>query len=192
MPVDPIPINHMANPDQHRQSTPNKDFMRLMMETLHQSMLQAQSERTAAAAHIARLEEATILLSVKTEEAPRTATPSHGLDSGTPEGRAHAQKKRCAAAARHFRKACRGCTPFPAGCTPSIGVQPCQTGVQSLHACLEGVQSLHALRTGVQALHACWLTSNCAAHKPATKLNHPDPQANDRPRLTDTHQTQPS
>jgi hypothetical protein len=77
MPVDPIPINHMANPDQHRQSTPNKDFMRLMMETLHQSMLQAQSERTAAAAHIARLEEATILLSVKTEEAQRTATPSH-------------------------------------------------------------------------------------------------------------------
>ncbi|PLW27623.1 hypothetical protein PCASD_21168 [Puccinia coronata f. sp. avenae] len=77
-------------------------------------------------------------------------------------------------------------------CTPSIGVQPCQTGVQSLHACLEGVQSLHALRTGVQALHACRLTSNCAAHKPATKFHHPDPQANDRPRPTDTHQTQPS
>ncbi|PLW42894.1 hypothetical protein PCANC_17745 [Puccinia coronata f. sp. avenae] len=95
-------------------------------------------------------------------------------------------------------------------CTPSIGVQPCQTGVQSLHACLEGVKSLHALRTGVQALHACWLTlSNQEAYvsqprpvpleltwarvqKPATKFNHPDPQANDRPRLTDTHQTQPS
>ncbi|PLW54775.1 hypothetical protein PCANC_03693 [Puccinia coronata f. sp. avenae] len=28
--------------------------------------------------------------------------------------------------------------------------------------------------------------------KPATKFNHPDPQANDRSRPTDTHQTQPS
>ncbi|PLW12839.1 hypothetical protein PCANC_19201 [Puccinia coronata f. sp. avenae] len=59
-----------------------------------------------------------------------------------PKGRAHAyphaQKKRLHAIR-----------------TPSIGVRPCQTGVQSLHACLEGVQSLHALRTGVQALHAC-------------------------------------
>ncbi|PLW54699.1 hypothetical protein PCANC_11650 [Puccinia coronata f. sp. avenae] len=41
----------------------------------------------------------------------------------------------------------------------AYGVQPCQTGVQSLHACLEGVQSLHALWTGVQALHACRLTN---------------------------------
>ncbi|PLW04582.1 hypothetical protein PCASD_00976 [Puccinia coronata f. sp. avenae] len=41
----------------------------------------------------------------------------------------------------------------------AYGVQPCQTGVQSLHACLEGVQSLHALQTGVQALHACRLTN---------------------------------
>ncbi|PLW17073.1 hypothetical protein PCANC_11849 [Puccinia coronata f. sp. avenae] len=40
----------------------------------------------------------------------------------------------------------------------AYGVQPCQTGVQSLHACLEGVQSLHTIWTGVQALHACWLT----------------------------------
>ncbi|PLW04725.1 hypothetical protein PCANC_28570, partial [Puccinia coronata f. sp. avenae] len=54
-----------------------------------------------------------------------------GLDSGMPKGR----------------------------CTPSIGVRPCQTGVQSLHACLEGVQSLHALWTGVQALHTCRLTN---------------------------------
>ncbi|PLW26614.1 hypothetical protein PCASD_25541 [Puccinia coronata f. sp. avenae] len=76
-PVDPIPIAHMANPDQHRQSTPNKDFMQLMMETQHQSMLQAQSERTAAAACMACLEEAILLLSLKTEEAPHTATPSH-------------------------------------------------------------------------------------------------------------------
>ncbi|PLW48673.1 hypothetical protein PCANC_15482 [Puccinia coronata f. sp. avenae] len=67
----------MANPNQHHQSTPNEDFMRLMMETQHQSMLQAQSEQTAAAACMARLEEAILLLSVKTEEAPRTATPSH-------------------------------------------------------------------------------------------------------------------
>ncbi|PLW38496.1 hypothetical protein PCANC_12480 [Puccinia coronata f. sp. avenae] len=72
-----------------------------------------------------------------------------GLDSGMPKG----------PAARRFGKACRGCTPFPAGCTPSIGVRPCQTGVQSLHACLEGVQSLHALWTGVQALHTCRLTN---------------------------------
>ncbi|PLW13199.1 hypothetical protein PCANC_20627 [Puccinia coronata f. sp. avenae] len=50
-----------------------------------------------------------------------------GLDSGTPEGRAHAyphaQKKRRAAAARRFGKACRGCTPFPAGCTPFARLQ---------------------------------------------------------------------
>ncbi|PLW24101.1 hypothetical protein PCANC_28882, partial [Puccinia coronata f. sp. avenae] len=25
-------------------------------------------------------------------------------------------------------------------CTPTIGVQACQTGVQSLHACLEGLR----------------------------------------------------
>ncbi|PLW07305.1 hypothetical protein PCANC_26990 [Puccinia coronata f. sp. avenae] len=31
-----------------------------------------------------------------------------------------------------------------------------------------------------------------SAHKPTIKFNHPDPQANDRPRPTDTHQTQPS
>ncbi|PLW23197.1 hypothetical protein PCASD_14825 [Puccinia coronata f. sp. avenae] len=60
----------------------------------------------------------------------------------------HAASERRAEAARHshaFNKR-------------AYGVQPCQTGVQSLHACLEGVQSLHALRTGVQALHACRLT----------------------------------
>ncbi|PLW24897.1 hypothetical protein PCANC_28172 [Puccinia coronata f. sp. avenae] len=142
-----------------------------------------------------------------------------GLDSGTPKGRAHAYP--------HAQKktACSRCTPLRKGVQRlhafnrrAYGVQPCQTGVQSLHACLEGVQSLHALWTGVQALHACRLTSNCAAHvslsnqeayvsqprpvpleltwarvqKPATKFNHPDPQATDRPRPTDTHQTQPS
>ncbi|PLW39038.1 hypothetical protein PCANC_22573 [Puccinia coronata f. sp. avenae] len=41
----------------------------------------------------------------------------------------------------------------------AYGVQPCQTGVQSLHACLEGLKSLNALRKGVQALHACQLTN---------------------------------
>ncbi|PLW38518.1 hypothetical protein PCASD_13754 [Puccinia coronata f. sp. avenae] len=86
---------------------------------------------------------------------------------GTPEGHAHAYP--------HAQKktACSRCTPLWKGaqrlhalprrlhaiCTPSIDVQPCQTGVQSLHACLEGVQSLHALWTGVQALHACRLTN---------------------------------
>ncbi|PLW35053.1 hypothetical protein PCASD_16166 [Puccinia coronata f. sp. avenae] len=69
------------------------------------------------------------------------------------------------------KTACSRCTPLRKGvqrlhalprrlhaiCMPSIGVRPCQTGVQSLHACLEGVQSLHTLWTGVQALHACWL-----------------------------------
>ncbi|PLW36773.1 hypothetical protein PCASD_13253 [Puccinia coronata f. sp. avenae] len=137
----------------------------------------------------------------------------------------HAALERRAEAARPSPQVARHSHAFN---RRAYGVQPCQTGVQSLHACLEGVQSLHAclegvqslhaLRTGVQALHACWLTSNCAAHvslsnreayvsqprpvlleltwarvqKPATKFNHPDPQANDRPRPTDTHQTQPS
>ncbi|PLW42893.1 hypothetical protein PCANC_17744 [Puccinia coronata f. sp. avenae] len=147
----------------------------------------------------------------------------------------HAALERRAEATRPAPQAARHSHAFN---RRAYGVQPCQTGVQSLHACLEGVQSLHAclegmqslhaclegvqslhaLRTGVQALHACRLTSNCAAHvslsnqeayvsqprpvpleltwarvqKPATKFNHPDPQANDRPRLTDTHQTQPS
>ncbi|PLW49823.1 hypothetical protein PCASD_01634 [Puccinia coronata f. sp. avenae] len=101
----------------------------------------------------------------------------------------HAALERRAEAARPSLKAAHHLHAFN---RRAYGAQPCQTGVQSLHACLEGVQSLHALRTGVQALHACRLTSNCAAHKPATKFNHPDPQANDRPRPTDTHQTQPS
>ncbi|PLW39055.1 hypothetical protein PCANC_22565 [Puccinia coronata f. sp. avenae] len=52
----------------------------------------------------------------------RREAGSLGLDSGTPFGRAHAyphaQKKWRAAAARRFGKACRGCTPFPARCTP--------------------------------------------------------------------------
>ncbi|PLW49859.1 hypothetical protein PCANC_07087 [Puccinia coronata f. sp. avenae] len=127
----------------------------------------------------------------------------------------HAASERRAEAARPSLQAARHSHAFN---RRAYGVQPCQTGVQSLHACLEGVQSLHALRTGVQALHACRLTSNCAAHvslsnreayvsqprpvpleltwarvqKPTTKFNHPDPQATDRPRPTDTHQTQPS
>ncbi|PLW52190.1 hypothetical protein PCANC_10273 [Puccinia coronata f. sp. avenae] len=100
----------------------------------------------------------------------------------------HAASERRAEAARHLQAFNRR----------AYGVRPCQTGVQSLHACR--------------------LTTNCVAHvslsnqeayvsqprpvpleltwarvqKPATKFNHPDPQANDRPCLTDTHQTQPS
>ncbi|PLW51040.1 hypothetical protein PCASD_02405 [Puccinia coronata f. sp. avenae] len=38
-------------------------------------------------------------------------------------GRAHAQKKWRAAAAHRFGKACRGCTPFPARCTPCACLQ---------------------------------------------------------------------
>ncbi|PLW26860.1 hypothetical protein PCASD_25103 [Puccinia coronata f. sp. avenae] len=119
----------------------------------------------------------------------------------------HAASERRAEAARPSPQAARHLHAFN---RRAYGVRPCQTGVQSLHACLEGVQSLHALWTGVQALHACRLTlSNREAYvsqprpvpleltwarvqKPATKFNHPDPQANDRPRPTDTHQTQPS
>jgi hypothetical protein len=46
-----------------------------------------------------------------------------GLDSGTPFGRAHAQRERRAAAARRFGKECRGCTPFPARWTPFACLQ---------------------------------------------------------------------
>ncbi|PLW20442.1 hypothetical protein PCANC_08317 [Puccinia coronata f. sp. avenae] len=58
----------------------------------------------------------------------------------------------------------------------AYGVQPCQTGVQSLHACLEGVQSLHALQTGVQALHACWLTATVYV-APIARLTNPPPSS---------------
>ncbi|PLW12350.1 hypothetical protein PCANC_23425 [Puccinia coronata f. sp. avenae] len=124
-----------------------------------------------------------------------------GLDSGTPEGQA----------ARPSPQAAHHLHPFN---RRAYGVQPCQTGVQSLHACLEGVKSLppfgQACRLctpvgsrkplnlrGLQAyvsqprpvpLELTW----ARVQKPSTKFNHPDPQANDRPRLTDTHQTQPS
>ncbi|PLW26952.1 hypothetical protein PCANC_27992 [Puccinia coronata f. sp. avenae] len=48
-----------------------------------------------------------------------------GLDSSTPEGRAHAypHTQKCAAAAPRFGKACRGCTPFPARCMPFARLQ---------------------------------------------------------------------
>ncbi|PLW49856.1 hypothetical protein PCANC_07088 [Puccinia coronata f. sp. avenae] len=83
----------------------------------------------------------------------------------------HAASERRAEAARPSLQAARHSHAFN---RRAYGVQPCQTGVQSLHACLEGVQSLHALRTGVQALHACRLTS--ASKWPATPDRHsPDP-----------------
>ncbi|PLW09003.1 hypothetical protein PCANC_26132, partial [Puccinia coronata f. sp. avenae] len=61
----------------------------------------------------------------------------------------HAASERRAAAARRFGKACRGCTP-------SIGVRPCQTGVQSLHACLEG-RAKPARPLDRRAVFACLL-----------------------------------
>ncbi|PLW21237.1 hypothetical protein PCANC_05437 [Puccinia coronata f. sp. avenae] len=159
-----------------------------------------------------------------------------------PEGRPHTQKKRRAAAARRFGKACRGCKPFPAGFTPSIGVHmACNPARQACRACKPVWRACKACTPFGQACRLCTpvgsrkpldsrvlreprnrcygvRSSNCAAHvslsnqeayvsqprpvpleltwvrvqKPATKFNHPDPQANDRPRLTDTHQTQPS
>ncbi|PLW16942.1 hypothetical protein PCANC_13933 [Puccinia coronata f. sp. avenae] len=137
-----------------------------------------------------------------------------GLDSG--HAYPHAQKKRCAAAARRFGKACRGCTPFPEGCTPSIGVHMARNPArQACRACTPVWRVCKACTPFGQACRLCtpvnshkpldsrglrephnWCygvrSSNCAAHKPATKFNHPDPQANDRPCPTDTHQTQPS
>ncbi|PLW33823.1 hypothetical protein PCASD_15890 [Puccinia coronata f. sp. avenae] len=159
---------------------------------------------------------------------------SYGKLNGTPKGRAHAyphaQTKRCAAAARRFGKACRGCTPLRKGVqrlhalprrlhairTPSIGVHmACNPARQACRACTPVWRACKSCTPFGQACRLCtpvgsrkpldlrglreprnWCygvrSSNCAAHKPATKFNHPDPQANDQPRPTDTHQTQPS
>ncbi|PLW42530.1 hypothetical protein PCANC_08620 [Puccinia coronata f. sp. avenae] len=83
-----------------------------------------------------------------------------GLDSGTPKGRAHtylhAQKKWCAAAARRFGKACRGCTPFPAGCTPSIGVHmACNPARQGCRACTPVWRACKACTPFGQACRLC-------------------------------------
>ncbi|PLW55291.1 hypothetical protein PCANC_10538 [Puccinia coronata f. sp. avenae] len=56
---------------QEQQSTPNEDFMRLIMEAQQEGMLQAQADRAAAAERIARLEDEILLLSVKTEGSPQ-------------------------------------------------------------------------------------------------------------------------
>ncbi|PLW11064.1 hypothetical protein PCANC_27359 [Puccinia coronata f. sp. avenae] len=66
---------------QSRKPSANNNFLRLIMETQHQGMLQAQADRAAAAAQIARLEDAILLLSIKSEETPN-ALASPGPSPG--------------------------------------------------------------------------------------------------------------
>ncbi|PLW53006.1 hypothetical protein PCANC_10775 [Puccinia coronata f. sp. avenae] len=84
--TDAPPLGHWSantpDPLSQRQSSPKKDFWHLIMETQHQGMLQVQADRAASAARIARLEEAILLLSVKSEA---TSQPTAALSS-TPGG----------------------------------------------------------------------------------------------------------
>ncbi|PLW22321.1 hypothetical protein PCANC_28875 [Puccinia coronata f. sp. avenae] len=54
---------HSTN-SQHRQPSPNNNFLHLIMMTQDQGMLQAQADQVASAARIARLEDAILLLLV--------------------------------------------------------------------------------------------------------------------------------
>ncbi|PLW15026.1 hypothetical protein PCANC_25482 [Puccinia coronata f. sp. avenae] len=87
------------------------------------------------------------------------------------------------------RQACRACTPVWRAC------KACTPFGQACRLCTPvGSRKPPDSRGLCKPRNWCYglRSSNCAAHKPATKFNHPDPQANDRPRPTDTHQTQPS
>ncbi|PLW12415.1 hypothetical protein PCANC_23393 [Puccinia coronata f. sp. avenae] len=69
----------------------------------------------------------------------------------------HAASERRAEAARPSLQAARHLHAFK---RRAYGVQPCQTGVQSLHACLEGVQSLRPFG------QACRLCTPVGSRKP--------------------------
>ncbi|PLW55985.1 hypothetical protein PCANC_02980 [Puccinia coronata f. sp. avenae] len=80
------------------------------------------------------------------------------------------------------RQACRACTPVWRAC------KACTPFGQACRLCTPVGSQAYVSQPRPVPLELTW----ARVQKPATKFNHPDPQANDRPRPTDTHQTQPS
>ncbi|KAH9441722.1 hypothetical protein Pst134EA_032524 [Puccinia striiformis f. sp. tritici] len=76
-PVDKHPVK-ITPPADSSEDQSIRDLLRGLLKAQHTSMLQAQSEREASASRIARLEEALVAMSVKSEPQERSPLPETG------------------------------------------------------------------------------------------------------------------